>query len=80
MAKGNKRKVYISKLILLQVMVKFEGERGGRKKVYTEGNFFDKLLFSQDFTPAMISASFSCELLQRLGRTCMPPFEKKMKV
>ena len=72
MAKGNKRKVYISKLILLQVMVKFEGERGGgRKKVYTEGNFFDKLLFSQDFTPAMISASFSCELLQRLDRACM---------
>ena len=45
--------------------------KGGRKKVYTAGNFFDKLLFSQDFTPAMISAFFSCELLQRLDRTCM---------
>ena len=62
MAKGNKYKVVcLSKLISLQVTVKFEGDG---KKVYSEGNFYDKL-FSQDFTPAIISASFSCEVLQR---------------
>ena len=34
MAKGNKCKVYLSKLILLQATVKFEGERGTEKSLY----------------------------------------------
>ena len=53
MAKGNKCKVYISKLISLQVMVKFEGERGGDgeksilRAIFLTSYYFPRILHLQ---------------------------------
>ena len=82
MAKGNKCKVYISKLILLQVMVKFEGERGTEKSLYWGQFFWQVIIFPGFYTCNDIRLLFlwtPTEAWQDLHDRQCRPLKKKWK-